>query len=222
MNKVNLVTCGFWVGQEKPSMSIFLKPLKRLLSRLQNTGITVSAPSQQPRRIRLQPLFGVLDLIAKAPVLNMVQFNGANGCPVCVHPGVWDSTRLYLPGTEYPLRIHASMRHDAAEAQRENNKVNGIKGPSALTGVLNLSWGAPTDYMHFVLEGVMKKLLTVWVETRALGCYIGRHLKQIDEQLLKQRPPHDFSRAPRSIKKHRSIGRQVSSEVSCCTIHFPY
>ena len=57
--------------------------------------------------------------------------------------------------------------------------------------------------MHCVLEGVMKKLLTAWVETGALGCYIGRHLKQIDEHLLKQRPPHDFSRAPRSIKKHR-------------------
>ena len=204
MNKANLVTCAFWVGQEKPSMSLFLNPLKQLLLRLRNIGISVSAPGQQQRRIKLQPLFGVLDLIAKAPVLNMVQFNGANGCPVCVHPGVWDSTRLYLPGTEYPLRTDASMRCDAASAQREENIVNGIKGPSALTGLLNLSWGAPTDYMHCVLEGVMKKLLTAWVESRALGCYIGRHLKQIDEQLLKQRPPHDFSRAPRSIRKHRN------------------
>lgn len=95
------------------------------------------------------------------------------------------------------------MRCDAASAQREGNTVNGVKGPSPLSGVLNLSWGAPTDYMHCVLEGVMKKLLNVWVETTRLGCYIGRHLKGIDEQLLKQRPPHDFSRAPRSIKKHR-------------------
>ena len=81
MNKANLVTCAFWVGQEKPSMSLLLKPLKQLLSRLRSTGITVSTPSQQLRRMKLQPLFGVLDLIAKAPVLNMVQFNGANGCP---------------------------------------------------------------------------------------------------------------------------------------------
>ena len=57
--------------------------------------------------------------------------------------------------------------------------------------------------MHCVL-GVMKKLLTAWVESKALGCYTGRHLMQIDEQLLKQQPPHDFSRVPRSIKKHRN------------------
>ena len=204
MNKANLVTCAFWVGQEKPSMAILLKPIKQLLSRLQNTGITVSTSGQQLRKIIIQPLFGVVDLIAKAPVLNMVQFNGANGCPVCVHPGVWNRTRLYLPGTEYPLRTDASMRHDASSAQREKTTINGIKGPSALTGVLNLAWGTPTDYMHCVLEGVTKRLLTTWIETRALGCYIGRRLKQIDEQLLKQRPPHDFSRAPRSIRKHRN------------------
>ena len=184
MNKANLVTCAFWVGQEKPSMSLLLK---QLLSQLQNTGITVSTLSQQLRRIKLQLPFGVLDLIAKAPVLNMVQFSGANGCPICVHPGVWDSTRLYLhvTGTECPLRTDASMRCDAASAQREDNTVIGIKGPSVLTRLLNLSGGAPTDYMHCVL-GVMKKLLTAWVETRALGCYIGRHLKQIDEYILKQ------------------------------------
>ena len=170
MNKANLVTCAFWVGQEKPSMAIFLKPLNQLLSRVWTIGITVSAPGQQRRRIKLQPLFGVLDLIAKAPVLNMVQFNGASGCPVCVHPGVWDSTRIYLPGTEYPLRTDASMRCDAVSAQREGNTVNGVKGPSPLSGVLNLSWRAPTDYMHCVLEGVMKKLLNVWVETTRLGC----------------------------------------------------
>ena len=74
-------------------------------------------------------------MIAKAPVLNMVQFNGANGCPVCVHPGVWNATRLYLPGTKYSLRTDASMRHDASSAQREETIVNGIKGPSALTGL---------------------------------------------------------------------------------------
>ena len=102
MNKANLVTCAFWVGQEKPSMLLFLKPLKQLLLRLRDTGIAISAPGEQLRRIKLQPLFGVFDLITKAPVLNMVQFNGANGCPVCVHPGVWNATRLYLPGTEYP------------------------------------------------------------------------------------------------------------------------
>ena len=83
-NKANLVTCAFWVGQNKPPMKIFLKPLQALLPRLANKGVALS-PSTN---LCLQPLFGVFDLIAKAPVLNMMQHNGHHGCPVCVHPGI--------------------------------------------------------------------------------------------------------------------------------------
>ena len=51
----------------------------------------------------------------------------------------------------------------------------------------------------------MKKLLEKWVKFSTLGCYIGRQLKDIDTLLLlKQCPPHDFTHAPRSIKRHRS------------------
>ena len=38
--------------------------------------------------------------------------------------------------------------------------------------------------------------------TRCAG-YIGRSIKKIDKNLLKQRPPHEFSRVPRSVEKHR-------------------
>ena len=72
------------------------------------------------------------------------------------------------------------------------------------SGFLNLANCAPTDYMHCVLEGVTKKLLEKWVKASTLGCYIGRRLKEVDTQLLKQCPPHDFTRAPRSIKRHRN------------------
>lgn len=71
MNKANVITCAYWVGQEKPSMAILLKSIKQLLSRLQNIGITGSTSGQQLRKIIIQPLFGVVDLIAKVPVLNI-------------------------------------------------------------------------------------------------------------------------------------------------------
>ena len=200
-NKANLVTCAFWVGQNKPPMKIFLHPLKRLLSRLGRTGVALSAT----KTVRLQPLFGVLDLIAKAPALNMKQFNGANGCPVCLHPGIWERTRLYLPGCDYSLRTNESIVQDARRAERDQEIVNGIKGCSILSGVVNLATGLPTDYMHCVLEGVMKRLLEVWVKGHTLGCYIGRRLNEIDPQLLRHCPPHDFTRAPRSIKNHRKF-----------------
>ena len=122
-NKVNLVTCAFWVGQTKPPMKIFLKPIQTLLSRLAKRGVALSTSSS----VRLKPLFGVLDLIAKAPALNMKQHNGRHGCPVCVHPGTWDGTRVYLPGNEHPLRTHKSMIQDAIKAENTQQAVNGIQ-----------------------------------------------------------------------------------------------
>ena len=176
------------------------KPIQALLSRLAEKGVSLSASIC----VRLKPLFGVFDLIAKAPALNMKQHNGRHGCPVCVHSGKWDGTRVYLPGNEHPLRTHESMIQDAIEAEHTQQAVNGIKGHSMFSKFLNLANGAPTDYMHCVLEGAVKKLLEKWVKFSTLGCYIGRQLKDIDTLLLKQCPPHDFTRAPRSIKRHRS------------------
>ena len=59
--------------------------------------------------------------------------------------------------------------------------------------------------MHCVLEGVTKWMLDKWVSSPNHNCayYIGRNVGKLDSQLLDQCPPHDFSRAPRSIAKHR-------------------
>jgi len=83
--------------------------------------------------------------------------------------------------------------------------VNGIKGKSILSGVVDLVKGIPIDYMHCVLEGVTKWLLDKWVNSSNHRCayYIGRSIEKIDSLLLNQCPPHDFSRAPRSIAKNR-------------------
>ena len=76
---------------------------------------------------------------------------------------------------------------------------------SMLSGFVDLRIGIPIDYMHCVLEGVVKALLKYWIDSSHHGnpYYIGRSVKDIDKVLLQQRPPHDFSRAPRSIEQHR-------------------
>ena len=78
MNKANFVTCAFRVGQEKPSMEIFLKPLEQLLSQLRNTGITYTQPTTEKDKTTAA-LWSCR--------LQMMQFNGASGYPVCIHPG---------------------------------------------------------------------------------------------------------------------------------------
>ena len=93
----------------------------------------------------------------------------------------------------------------AREAEEENKVVDGIKGKSALTKVVDLVNGIPIDYMHCVLEGVTKRLLKVWVGSTSCAGYIGRFVKKVDKYLLEQRPPHDFSCIPRSIEKHQKF-----------------
>ena len=203
MMRDNLITLAIWVG-DKPSMSILLKPLKHVLRRLSSSGIGVKLPSGIIRTIRFHLQFGVFDLIAKAPAINMKQHNGESGCPTCLHPGeTKHHTRVYLPGTEYRERTHHSIVQAGREAKRDGKAVDGIKGKSPLKGIVDLVDGIPIDYMHCVLEGVTKKLLTMWMQSTKCAGYIGKYVRQIDIDLLKQRPPHDFSRAPRCIEKHR-------------------
>ena len=77
--------------------------------------------------MKFQPLFGSFDLVAKAPILNMHQFNGEYGCPSCLHPGVHTSSRYYLPGTEYPLRTNDNNMQNATEAEERGKPIKGIK-----------------------------------------------------------------------------------------------
>lgn len=151
-----------------------------------------------PKVFTVKPLFGVFDLIAKAPILNMHQHNGRYGCSSCLHPGVHIGTMVYPPGTDYPLRIHNSINNAAIEAEEEGIIVNGIKGKSALSPIIDLSLGTPIDYMHCVLEGVVKRPLDKWVSSKSHGMYFYLNkpkLQSIDSNLVKQHPPHDFSRA---------------------------
>ena len=204
MNRDNLATIAIWVGGIKPQMNILLKPLSKTLKRLSSHGVCVKLLDGLVKTVRLRPLFGVFDLIARAPAMNMKQHNGLMGCPTCVHPGgTKQRTRVYLPGTEYPLRTHSSIVSAGIEAQEVGQAVNGIKGRSRLESIVDLVNGIPIDYMHCVLEGVTKKLLEKWMTSTRCACYIGRFVKQIDKKFLKQRPPHEFSRVPRSIEKHR-------------------
>ena len=56
--------------------------------------------------------------------------------------------------------------------------------------------------MHACLEGVMRSLMNRWFKSsyHTQPYYLGRQQALIDSKLLKQHPPSEFSRPPRSIK----------------------
>ena len=109
-----------------------------------------------------------------------------------------------IPPTEYPDRTHRSVLVAARLAEVKGDAVVGIKGVSPLSTALNLVDSIPVDYMHAVLEGVTRRLLKYWFLSRyhSGASYLGSKLKKIDKILLRQQPPHELSRPPRSIEKH--------------------
>ena len=189
------------MGNCKPPANTFLTGVVNLFRRLSSQGLRVKT-STGVKTVLLKPLFGVFDLIAKAPMLNMVQFNG---CASCLHPGKWTNTRVCPPGTNYPPRTAASIKAAAVSAT-EDVPVEGIKGHSILSSIVDSLLTAPIDYMHCVLEGV-KWLLEKWVNStnHHTPHYIGRDVETIDSHLIAQCPPHELSRAPRSIRKNRKF-----------------
>ena len=139
--------------------------------------------------------------------MNCKQFNSKFGCCVCYHPGLRLSTgaRIYPP-LVYQERTHAEVLSAAEEAEAEHCAVKGILGVSPLSTLLDVVDAVPIDYMHCCLEGVMRSLMKYWFNSSFHGnsFYLGRCLSEIYSRFLKQHPPSEFSRPPRSISKHLS------------------
>ena len=202
----NIILCGLWYGPNKPNARLLLDPVLKNLNNLYETGFMMHSSNGQTQFCKVKLVSAVFDLIARALVLTMKQFNGEYGCNVCLHPGkrLGNGSRVFLPGIDYPMRTHANILHDAQSAEISKQSVNGVKGVSPLSSLLDLVHGIPLDYMHCVLEGVVKRLMHLWFDSsnHTEPFYLGQYLSTIDKILANQRPPHEFSRRPRSISKH--------------------
>jgi hypothetical protein len=77
---------GLWSGTKKPQMAVFLETFVKAVRHLADNGLSVSTPSGK-LKFKLLVVAGTLDLVAKAPALNMIQFNGMYGCPKCLQKG---------------------------------------------------------------------------------------------------------------------------------------
>ena len=64
--------------------------------------------------------------------------------------------------------------------------------------------------MHCVLEGVANWLLKAWFDPRfhSQPFSVRRSLNSVDRMFMNQRPPHEFSRPPRSIKSHLAYWKE--------------
>ena len=207
MNKDYILLAGVWFGPQKPPPAILLTSPLEELQHLHAVGIDVNTPEGK-KQIRVKLLLTVCDLPAKAMVLNQKQYNGFYSCNLCLDEGVHVNRRmLYLPIEAHEPRTHTDIRRCAREAETTGRTIYGIKGMSILEEYTDLVNGIPIDYMHAVLEGITKALMTYWFEPQhsAKSFSLSRHLKEIDKKLVSVKPPHEFRRSPRSISTSRKF-----------------
>ena len=211
----NMILAGLWYGESKPIMLNFLKPFHTALSKLENDGMTAKSPSRETFISKAILLLGTCDLPAKCMVCNSTQFNGFFGCLKCKQPGC--NVRTLKGGNVHafpfvssdptgPARTHEQTREDARQAFEKRTAVDGIKGPCwfATLKYHDIIRGTAVDYMHCILEGVMKLLLKLWFGGGHGGANynIADRVSEVDNRLAQIKPPNNISRCPRSIESH--------------------
>lgn len=208
--KENVLIAGLWFGDSKPCMGTFLKPFNQTLEELKD-GFDVQLSDGSNKRVKAMLIGGTCDMPAKSQVLNMIQFNGAFGCPKCLQPGKTvpsgaGHTHVYpymMDNPNGPKRTIDGFREAADTAYESGQRVDGINGPSWFLYHMDVVRGTAQDYMHQVFLGIARKLTHLWFDSsyHLLAFSLSKRLKDVNARLLNIKPPNFISRAPASIFK---------------------
>ena len=217
--KENMLFAGMWFGEKKPAMWTFLKPFHESFSKLEH-GVNCSVNGIGNVTCQGVLLGGTCDLPARCLVCNAIQYNGASSCWKCLQQGKTVKTgqrgcvRVFpyqMQDPKGPQRTRAETEKHAREAlaNQLNNKkdyiVHGIKGPSWFGLLEHFDYVAGTgiDYMHGVLLGVQKLLLTLWFSTKFAGKVfnVSGQVSLADKRLSEISPTLETHRLPRSVSE---------------------
>ena len=211
----NLVVASLWFGPTKPDMTCMLQPILENVSSLEREGVTLQVDASHSEVvIRAKLVMAIFDLPAKAAATNTKQFNGEFGCFYCLNKGkVYNRARIYTPDDSHVLRTPEQMKKWAEEAEINQESKFGVKGFSLLSNYLTFPQCIPVDYMHCVLEGVVKQLLKLWFGSNfhKEAFSLRKHINQIDKilsnikTLMKSNGVHDHL-TTYLCTRHQNIG----------------
>ena len=204
----NMILWGVWQGTGKPNMTMFLSPLVQDLNKLYTDGVKLTFGDNEIT-CKAKLVLLTMDLQARASVLHMTQHNGEYPCNFCMVPGEvvksgkGHARAFAFKENGHQERTEENIRNDAKLAQQQKRRVRGFTGESVFLHLLdfNLSSNVALDYMHGILLGVNKKILTLWTDTKNSDrpFYIGKYIKALDKAMKQICPPYMISRLPRTI-----------------------
>ena len=195
-----ILVLSLWVGNTKPKWDVFLhkaiceiESLKSIDFQLQSRTIKVS----------VEVTVSVCDLPATAAVMNIVQFNGAFGCPKCKSEGQTvpvksGTTRVYpLSSNDAPMSNSDYERY-VEIAEDIERPTFGVKGRTLMSRIVCVPSHIAIDPMHCIFEGIVKALLSAVLNSRnhSFDFYMGRRssILFLENFLKSTKLPHFVSR----------------------------
>lgn len=214
----NIILAGMYYGPHKPDMQKFFEPL---ISEFESFEMNKMDFTVNGVMRTFEPVITMctVDLPAKSEVQQIKQYNGKSSCTYCKHPGIKipnTSFNLYRYGKVDPpplprTNIETLKTMQAImESKLSTPTADGIKGVSCLTSLygFDIIKGFGIDYMHCILLGVMKKLLSFWIDSSHSEepFYIAPDQKEIlNKKILSITPTSVIKRLPRSIYCHSTL-----------------
>lgn len=178
----NVMCIAFHCDSKKPDMRAFFLPLLQELKSINNAGGLLV--EKNGRKQRFMPLLThfVGDSPAKNEVQEMLSCAGYKSCPYCFHPGLRvkgkskdhqskSNTFVRYIRRDPPdlLRTHSDTlkTYQRLKQTFAGTPIDGIKKTACMVAAtdFDLINGFGIDYMHCVLEGVLKKLLCLWLDS---------------------------------------------------------
>ncbi|XP_076766660.1 uncharacterized protein LOC143433258 [Xylocopa sonorina] len=194
-NSKPIIVGIYRVGSQKPysPITFFDKIMCDIKEIILNGGV-----SYQGKIFPLSVRCFIADAPARAFILNHRGHTSYRPCSKCKISGIRQKGRYVFTG------VHHSLRNDEMYVRclDEDHHKEG-RSPLSLIAFGMVSQ-VPFEYMHLVCLGVMKKLLSAWIDGKYSHSskLCGQDIQIISSRLIKLKKycPSDFTRRPREIE----------------------
>lgn len=192
-----------WYGEGKPPLEDFLRPFVNELLMLLEDGLTCN---ETGREFEIVVFLFICDAPARAYVKCIKGHSGYFSCERCTTEGEYLADHVCLVQTNASLRNNFSFRsREQSEHHWSTSPLEEL--PIDMVGSFTL------DYMHLILLGVMKTLITIWTKGTATYStkFSALDIRQISAKMLRARntQPSDI---PRKIRPLSCFGFWKATE----------
>ncbi|KYN00711.1 hypothetical protein ALC62_08511, partial [Cyphomyrmex costatus] len=193
LEQVEPFPVGIYHGKSKPSNSnMFLLRFIEEMKILQTEGLNFNG-----RIIQVSISKILCDAPAKSFVLCIKNFNSYQSCTKCWAEGLFQNNRMTFPELHSKLRTNEEFY---AQTDQDYHKEASLLCDLKIDFVTCV----PLDYMHLILLGIMKHLLSFWIKGNQEVRVFKEDIDTINEKLklIYKSTPYEFSRKPRQITEY--------------------